>query len=527
MECNAALRIGGATRPARARLEIEKHGGAPVKVIPSFSSDRRKLFLALILAVTLMVSPLIPFSAKARSMTDQELVWAVETRLASDPGVSDHLIDVTAEDGVVTLSGATHNALSADRASRVAENIRGVRSVVNTVEVRTPDRPAEEIRADVTAALKRCPAPEVQTIDVSAADGMVTLEGAVNSWQERRLAETKAKSIRGVKGVENNLRIVYDAERADADIRKDIETRLRWDVWLHAADIEVAVSDGAASLSGSVASARQRRRAKADAWVKGVTEVSVKGVTVASEGTDSVPLSKPLPEADDESVAKAVRRAFSLDPRIDAETIEIYAKDGVVTLDGRVDRAGARRALAETARDTRGVWIVRHNVGIKPGMISTRDPMVEDDPRIARRARTALLANAEVHQHQIGVEVTSGVAELTGAVDSDHQKQVAEQVVSEVRGVVRVANRIDVVAEETARKSDSAIREDIRDELFWTPFVDGDDVTVTVRGGVATLTGAVDTLEARRAATKNARDGGAAEVRNRLRVRVGPAYYQP
>lgn len=491
--------------------------------IPSFFSTR----LRLVFFVGLIFSLLIPFSAGARPMTDQELRVAVETRLEKDPGVSNHLIDVVVEDGVVTLSGVTHNALSADRAPRLAENIRGVRSVVNTVEVRTPDRPAEEIRADVSAALKRCPAPNVQTIEVSAAEGMVTLEGTVNSWREKRLAEQKAKSIRGVKGVENDLEIVYDAERTDADIRKDVETVLRWDAWLHGADLDVAVNDGKVELLGSVASAMQRRRAQADAWVKGVTAVSVNGVTVASEGTDSVPLSKPLPDADDESVAKAVRRAFSLDPRIDAETIEIYAKDGVVTLDGRVERAGTRWALAETARATRGVWMVRNNVGIRPGMISTRDPMVEGDPRISQRVRTALLANAEVHQHEIGVEVTGGVAELTGTVDSDHQKAVAERVVSEVRGVVRVANRIDVAAEETARKSDPEIREDIRDELFWTPFVDGDDITVTVRGGVATLAGVVDTLEARRAATKNARDGGAVEVRNRLRVRVGPAYYQP
>lgn len=494
--------------------------------IPSFSSNWSNWSKKL-LVIPLALALLMPALADARSMNDQELAWAAETRLAKDPGVSDHLINVTADDGVVTLSGVTHNALSADRATRVAENIRGVRSVVNTVEVRTPDRPAEEIRADVTAALKRCPAPNVQAIEVSAADGMVTLEGTVNSWREKRLAEQKAKSIRGVKGVENDLEIAYDVERTDADIRKGVETALQWDAWLNGADLDVSVNDGKVELSGSVASALQRRRAKADAWVKGVTQVGVKGVTVASEGTDSVSLSKSLPDADDESVVKAVRRAFSLDPRIDGEKIEIYAKDGVVTLGGRVRQADARRALAETARATRGVWMVRNNVGIKPGMISTRDPMVEDDPRIAQRARTALLANADVHQHEIGVEVTSGVAELTGKVDSNHQKQVAEQVVSEVRGMVRVANRIDVVAEETARKSDEAIREDIRDELFWSPFVDGEDVTVTVRGGIVTLAGVVDTLSARRAATKNARDGGAVEVRNRLRVRVGPAYYQP
>lgn len=497
-----------------------------MKDIPSLFSDWQKMMLIIFPTLAL----LIPALADARSMTDQELLLAAETRLAKDPGVSDHLIDVTVKDGVVTLSGTIDNALGADRATRVTENIRGVRSVVNTVEVRTPDRPAEEIRADVTAALERSPAPNVRAIEISAAQGVATLEGTVNSWREKWLAEQKAKSIRGVKGVRNNLEIAYDAERADDDIRKDIETTLRWDAWLHGTDLKVAVNDGKVELSGSVASALQRRRAKADAWVNGVHKVDAEGVKVApegSDGADSISLSKAFPEADDESTTQALRRAFALDPRIDAEAIEIDVKDGVATLDGRVDRAGTRRALSETARATRGVWIVRNNVGIRPGMIPTREPMVEGDSRFAQRVRTALLAHADVHQHEIGVEVDSGVAELTGTVDSDHQKQAAEQVVSEIRGVVRVANRLEVAEEDRPQKSDDAIREEIRSELFWSPFVDREDITVTVRGGVATLAGVVDTLEARRAATKNARDGGAVEVRNRLRVRVGPAYYQP
>ena len=484
-------------------------------------------FLLFSLSGILTLSLLAPPALCARTTADRELVWAVEKRLQRDPGVSAHLVDVGVEDGIVTLSGAASSALGAERATRVAESIRGVRSVVNTISVKAPDRPDEELRIDVAKALDRCPAPEVRTVDVAVSDGHVALDGAVNSWQERRLAEKKARSIRGVRAVENNLRIVYDTERSNGDIRRDIEARLEWDVWVNPGDITVSVRDGVVELSGAVASARQRRRAMADGWVKGVRKVTADDLIVDPTRSGGSRKATPMPEVDDAAVAKAILKAFSLDPRIKREGIEVYVKDGVVTLNGRVARASERRALESVARATRGVWMVRNDVGVKPGMVTTRDPMVEDDPRIAQRARTALLAHSGVHQHEISVEVTGGVAALSGTVDSQFQKEMARRVVSEVPGVVRVDNRLTVNGRETARKSDPAIHKDIRDELFWTPFVDGEDVTVTVSGGVATLTGVVDTLQARRMATKNARDGGAREVRNRLRVRIGPEYYQP
>jgi osmotically-inducible protein OsmY len=68
-------------------------------------------------------------------------------------------------------------------------------------------------------------------------------------------------------------------------------------------------------------------------------------------------------------------------------------------------------------------------------------------------------------------------------------------------------------------KTDAAIKEDIEDELFWSPFVDLDEVTVKVDGGTAILTGEVDSLGEYEAATENALEGGAHEVDNNLVVR--------
>jgi osmotically-inducible protein OsmY len=65
-------------------------------------------------------------------------------------------------------------------------------------------------------------------------------------------------------------------------------------------------------------------------------------------------------------------------------------------------------------------------------------------------------------------------------------------------------------------RSEWEIVEDIRDELFWSPFVDSDDIMVTVDDGTATLTARVESLDERCAATENAFEGGA--VANDLRI---------
>lgn len=67
------------------------------------------------------------------------------------------------------------------------------------------------------------------------------------------------------------------------------------------------------------------------------------------------------------------------------------------------------------------------------------------------------------------------------------------------------------------------LRCDIEDELFWSPFVDADEVEVSVEDGVATLTGQVDSWTKRNVASGHALEGGALRVVNRLEVACGPA----
>ena len=55
-------------------------------------------------------------------------------------------------------------------------------------------------------------------------------------------------------------------------------------------------------------------------------------------------------------------------------------------------------------------------------------------------------------------------------------------------------------------RSDSDIKRDVEDELRWDPDVDSTDIAVTVKNGVVTLAGQVDTPEIKAKAAEIARN---------------------
>ncbi|MDX1565516.1 MAG: BON domain-containing protein, partial [Phycisphaeraceae bacterium] len=179
-------------------------------------------------------------------------------------------------------------------------------------------------------------------------------------------------------------------------------------------------------------------------------------------------------------------------------------------------------------------------------------PVQVTDSQIKQSIENALLRDPDVDRFEITVNVISGEAYLNGTVDTYFEKIVAEDVASTAKGVMEVHNNLRVEDKtvtpktydpyvdgryfydydwlegeyEVTFKTDWEIHNDIRDELYWSPFVDSDEVAVTVEEGVATLTGQVDTWSERNAAEENAREGGAIAVINNLTVDYGPDYYQ-
>lgn len=467
-------------------------------------------------------------AASATTVKDVDITLAVDTQLENDDGVPAHQIDVRTENGIVSLSGSVPHLLAKERAAEIATMVKGVRSVINRIEIRTVLRTDDGIRTDVELALLADPATNFFGIEVGVRDGTVSLTGRVDSWQEERLCVLVAKGVRGVKKVISNIDVVQSPNRSDDDIRAEIERRLNFDVWVDDALIDVNVIRGQVVLSGTVGSLAEKKRAFGDAWIAGVKSVDDRQLRVDWFKHNEMRRSRKYEvKTSDAEIRQAIKDAFGYDPRISRFDPEIEVNNGVVTLTGRVDNLLAKKAAVQDARNTRGVWQVKNHLKIWPTGIGPRSKPVPDaDAEVARAVRAALARNPYVHQHEIAVTVNNHLVVLRGAVDSAFEKEKAAEAVSRVRGVADLVNNLNVDRSWTP-KDDWEIKKDIESELWWSPFVDQEDISVTVADGVATLVGQVDSLRDRRIATENAYEGGAREVRNHLRVRYGPDELRP
>ena len=115
-------------------------------------------------------------------------------------------VDVTVEDGTVTLDGTVDNLKAKRAASQDARNAAGVWHVDNRLLVRVSDMPADRRVADsLKIALLRDPLVDRFEITVSVINGEAYLRGTVDTSFEKRRAQTVAEGIYRVIEVNNTI----------------------------------------------------------------------------------------------------------------------------------------------------------------------------------------------------------------------------------------------------------------------------------------------------------------------------------
>lgn len=202
-----------------------------------------------------------------------------------------------------------------------------------------------DIWGDVLEALRGDERLDASEISVDVTDGVVSLLGEVGTFPEKELAGELASRVRGVKAVENGLRVVPAAPRTDALIADEVRTRLQRDVRINQADrIGVSVADGVVTLSGVVGSLDEKASAFEDAE-------AVAGVVEVVNHIEVVPNAIRL----DAEIENDVRRKLIEDTIVDATDIQIHVDNGVVTLNGTVDNLYQRQAAEDDAWSLPGV----------------------------------------------------------------------------------------------------------------------------------------------------------------------------
>jgi osmotically-inducible protein OsmY len=289
-------------------------------------------------------------------------------------------------------------------------------------------------------------------VNVDTTDGRVTLHGGVRSEAEKSAAEQAAKKVQGVRELRNLLQVAQADEVptvADEQIREQVRTVLERDAALADSDIEVAsVNKGVVLLSGTARTLSDHQRALEDAAsVEGVRRVAsqIQSPDVLADEEIWREGAYDAEQADrnaarDLWTTSAAKLRLMLSDEAPALDVNVDTRNGVVTLFGMVPSEAAKEAAAAEVSKVDGVTSVRNLLQVVPE--SGQAAVKQSDDVIENAVETRLEGRSELQDAQIDVEVSNGVARLTGAVDTHGDRLTALTVARATSGVRAVSDAL-------------------------------------------------------------------------------------
>jgi osmotically-inducible protein OsmY len=213
--------------------------------------------------------------------------------------------------------------------------------------------------------------------------------------------------------------------KTDNQLKQDIETELRWDPKVNAAQIGVSVDDGVVSLLGTVDT-------YAEKWAAEDATKRVSGVrTVAQDLTVKIQTSH---KHNDSEIAAAVQGALNWNVYV-PNTVTARVTEGAVTLQGQVIWNYQRDAAERAVRYLTGVVSVYNAITLKPEASATQ---------VKEKVLSALQRQATTDAKSINVDASGGKVTLTGHASSWQSIEDAANAAWAVPGVTEVVDQLKV-----------------------------------------------------------------------------------
>lgn len=224
----------------------------------------------------------------------------------------------------------------------------------------------------IIAALEREPRINLHAnpIEVDYIDGVVRLRGEVESIIVKRLAAHVVKSVPGVEGVDDEIRVTPSQQVGDDALVQSVVSHLKGEPVFRDYDIRrdahpsekleqrmiiVYARDGIVRLVGDVQSLTHKRLADVLVWwTPGVADVDNRlRVTPQQQDADS--------EVDD-----SLRMVLEKDPSLNQDEIRVQTQGHVVHLKGVVHNTTERELAEKDAWSILGVHDVRNELEVRP-----------------------------------------------------------------------------------------------------------------------------------------------------------------
>ncbi len=195
-----------------------------------------------------MTTAIVKSDSQIKSDVLNELKW--------DSRVDETDVGVQVKEGIVTLTGSVNVYAKKIAAREAAHRVHGVLDVVDELQVKVPGigaRTDTDIARGVRDALEWDAFVPDENITSTVSLGIVTLEGAVQTWSQRADAERVVRGLAGVRGVINQITVAAKAVDTTR-LKTDIEDALERQAEREARRIGITIKDGVVMLTGRVRS---------------------------------------------------------------------------------------------------------------------------------------------------------------------------------------------------------------------------------------------------------------------------------
>jgi osmotically-inducible protein OsmY len=141
------------------------------------------------------------------SRTDFQIQNDLISALANNPYVTSSQVVVAVNDGIATLSGSVPSHFEKSLVNQLAQAVDGVRAVVEEIEINlmgSYTRSDAQIAESALLALQTDDSVP-KDIHVTIENGWLTLNGKVQSDDQRTAAENSVRHLMGVSGIHNQI----------------------------------------------------------------------------------------------------------------------------------------------------------------------------------------------------------------------------------------------------------------------------------------------------------------------------------
>jgi osmotically-inducible protein OsmY len=192
----------------------------------------------------------------------------------------------------------------------------------------------------------------------------------------------------------------------------------------------------------------------------------------------------------DKDIQSRVMEELDYEPSIESTNIGVAVHAGVVTLSGHVPTYWQRVTAERAALRVKGVKAIAQELEVR----LTGDKKINDD-EIAERAVKLLAWNSSLPKDALMVKVSRGWVTLSGEVDWNFQRAIAESEVRKLSGVVGVTNGITL--KQAVQPAD--VKQRIIAALKRQAEQQADRIHIDVKDGRVSIQGDVDDWAERQA----------------------------